>query len=121
METIVVGVDGSAGGTQALKWAAREAQVRGWRLTAVMAWGLLDQHQATPAATFDPEYGAAEAQAALDALIVQAVGEGASSQVERRAVCDLASRALIEAAMGASLLVVGARGLGGFRGLLLGR
>ena len=36
------------------------------------------------------------------------------------AVCDLPARALLEAAAGADLLVMGARGVGGFRGLLVG-
>jgi nucleotide-binding universal stress UspA family protein len=40
--------------------------------------------------------------------------------VERRTVSDVPARALVEAANGAALLVVGARGRGGFRGLLLG-
>jgi len=85
-----------------------------------MAWGLLDQHQANPGMAFDPKYGAVEARAALDALVAQAIGEEAAADVEPRPVCDLPARALLEAAAGASLLVVGARGLGGFHGLLIG-
>src|SRR5690606_7278539 len=41
-------------------------------------------------------------------------------QVEQVAVCDLAPSALASTATPEDLLVVGARGLGGFKGLLLG-
>lgn len=44
---IVVGVDGSPGSAEALRWAAEEAELHGATLTAVMAWGLLDQHPST--------------------------------------------------------------------------
>ena len=35
---IVAGYDGSPGGAQALRWAAREASSRGTTLTACLAW-----------------------------------------------------------------------------------
>lgn len=120
MGTIVVGVDGSEGGARALAWASRESQVRRWRLTALMAWTLFEQHRPDDGQSFDPHYGDVDAMAALDTFVVRAVGADAAAGVERRVVCSLAAPALIEAATGASLLVVGARGLGGFRGLLLG-
>jgi nucleotide-binding universal stress UspA family protein len=84
-----------------------------------MAWGYLDQHPIPGAEAFDPSYGADKARDALDAFVERAAGEPGASVV-RRAVCDLPARALLEAAQEADLLVVGARGLGGFRGLLLG-
>jgi nucleotide-binding universal stress UspA family protein len=120
MGRIVVGVDESAGAAAALHWAVREAEVRGWSLTAVLAWGFLDQHHAVVGEPFDPSYGEADARAALDSIISAVVGTARAATVEQKVVNDLAARALIEASDGADLLVVGARGLGRLRGLLLG-
>jgi nucleotide-binding universal stress UspA family protein len=119
MESIVVGVDESAGAAEALRWAARESQLRSWPLTAVMCWGYLAQHGATPDRPFDPSYTPADAQAALDAIVDRVLGDGAAT-VKRHTVNDLPARGLLESSSGADLLVVGARGLGAFRRLLLG-
>lgn len=120
MTGIVVGVDGSESAAQALAWAAEEAELHDWPLTALMAWGLLDQHHADVGERFDPHYGKDAALAALDVYIEQALGSSQAAKVERRVVCDLPAPGLLGSATDASLLVVGARGLGGFRGLLLG-
>ena len=39
-ERIVVGVDGSEGAASAVRWAAREARLRGAKLELVTAWQL---------------------------------------------------------------------------------
>lgn len=116
---VVVGIDGSEHSATAARWAAEEARVRSVPLTAVMAWGLLDQHHAGDETTFDPTYSAADATAALDLYLASALGD-ASKNVIRRVVNDLPAPALLENAARAEMLVVGARGLGGFAGLLLG-
>lgn len=116
---IVVGVDGSPGADHALRWALSEGRIRDAEVVALLAWGYLDQHPAPGVEGFDPEYGAETARAALDAFLDRAVGENAAS-ITRSVVNDLPARALLDAAQNSDLLVVGARGLGGFRGLLLG-
>jgi nucleotide-binding universal stress UspA family protein len=116
---VIVGVDGSDPGAQALRWALALADASGWEVEAVLTWGFLDQHHADREDRFDDEYDEAHARAALDAYVVEAVGD-AADRVGRRTMCDLPARGLLEAAAGAELLVVGARGLGGFKGLLLG-
>jgi nucleotide-binding universal stress UspA family protein len=119
MQGIVIGVDGSERAAHALRWATREAELHGWPLTAVLAWTFLDQHHADPDTTFHPDYAEAEAKGALDAYIEQAL-DGGGASVQRSVVCGLPAPALLDASADATLLVVGARGLGGFQGLLLG-
>jgi nucleotide-binding universal stress UspA family protein len=120
MGRVVVGVDESSGAAAALSWAVREAEMRNWSLTALLAWGFLDQHHAVSGQPFNPSYSESDAVAALDAIVAAAIGAAAAATVERRVVNDLAARALLAASVEADLLVVGARGLGGFSGLLLG-
>ncbi len=120
MTEIVVGVDGSEHSAAALRWAAREAELHGGKLTAVLVWDLFNQRHPDGSKRFDPAYDEAHADAALLAAVEAALGPDAAASVGRRPVCDVPAQGLIEAAKGADLLVVGARGLGGFRGLLLG-
>jgi nucleotide-binding universal stress UspA family protein len=120
MTNIIVGVDGSEHSARALSWAQRESDLRGGTLTAVLAWDLFNQLHPGGEKPFDPNYDDTKADAALLAAIESALGPDAAPTVERRAVCDLPARALLDASEGADLLVIGARGHGGFRGLLLG-
>ena len=119
MTGIVVGVDGSEGGTTALHWAIEEGGRRGWPVTALLAWDYLGQPQLDPSAPFDPAYDRGKAAEYLDVLLEKVLGD-ASAAVGRVVVNDRAAPALLDVAAGADLLVVGARGLGGFKGLLLG-
>lgn len=120
MERIVVGVDGSESAREALRWAIAEARVRNATVEAVYAW---HQPFATGYAEMGELYGLEhfekEAQEALDSA-VDAVDASGIPPVERRLVTGGAASALVEEAKGASLLVVGSRGRGGFSGLLLG-
>jgi nucleotide-binding universal stress UspA family protein len=119
MTEIVIGIDGSPGSAVALRWAVREAEFRQAKVTALLAWGLLDQHHAT-GEEFDPAYDSRDAAEALAAVVTAAVGPDVAGTITERVVCDLPARALIDASETADLVVVGARGLGGFRRLLLG-
>jgi nucleotide-binding universal stress UspA family protein len=117
MKGIIVGMDGSAGAQDALRWAAREGRIRGLPVAAVLAWGMLDQHHPDHGTRFDPAYDAEHARVALQTWVGETLGE---EEVALHVVCDLPARALVAVSDGADLLVVGGRGLGGFRGLLLG-
>lgn len=120
MGQVIVGVDGSECGAAALRWALREAEMREWQITAALAWSYLDQRPAEPGKQFDPHYSEEDADKALDAAVEAAVGSEASGRVDRKAICDLPAQALLRASQDADLLVLGSRGRGGFKGLLLG-
>jgi nucleotide-binding universal stress UspA family protein len=120
MTDIVVGVDGSPNSTAALRWAEAEARRRGDHLVALFAWGFVQPGHAGDNHTFAPSYDARNAADMLTAAVDDALGPVAARTVECRVRYDLAARALLEAAAGADLLVVGARGAGGLHGLLLG-
>jgi nucleotide-binding universal stress UspA family protein len=120
MGDIVVGVDGSANGAAALRWAVAEAALRKDRVVALFAWGYIPPGHAGDGRTFDPEYGRADADAALVAAIEAAVGPERARSIERRVVGEVPTKALLAASAGAELLVVGARGAGGFQRLRLG-
>jgi nucleotide-binding universal stress UspA family protein len=116
---IVIGLDGSESSAVALRWATEEAEVHGASLEAVLVWSYLDQHHADPKAPFDPRYDDDQALAVLAGWVDDAVGADAAG-IELRTVCDLPATGLVEAGDAADLIVVGARGRGGFEGLLLG-
>ena len=86
----------------------------------MLVWDLFNQHHADGEWRFDPHYDDIHADRALQAAVEGALGTGAAAQVARRTPCDLPVPGLLAAAKDADLLVVGARGAGGFPGLQLG-
>ncbi|HEX8803923.1 MAG TPA: universal stress protein [Acidimicrobiales bacterium] len=120
MGEIVIGVDESAGAATALRWGVAEADRHGWAVRALSAWGVVDHQHDLPDEWFDENDVEADARAALDAVVDRVLGPDAAARVSRGLVRDRPARALVEASEGAELLVVGARGGGGFRHLLLG-
>jgi nucleotide-binding universal stress UspA family protein len=125
---IVVGVDGSAGSRAALAWALGEAELRGATVRAVHAWTVPTVPVATagftPAAvrsTGDATEYERMSREVLDATVDAVVSASdADAAVHRVLVQAPPAQALISAAVDAELLVVGSRGLGGFKELLLG-
>lgn len=120
MGHVVVGVEESEGAAHALRWAARQGELRGSAVTAILAWGFLDQHHTITGERFDPGYGEKDAAEALAAIASRALGDDVAAKIEHRVVCELPAHALLDASADADLLVVGARGTGGFRGRMLG-
>lgn len=122
METIVVGVDGSEGSIDALRWASGEAALRKAKLRAVIVWEYAYAYGAMePAFVIPSETLEKEARTTLEKTIAAAFADPAvAASVERVVTSGSASKAMIDASENADLLVVGARGHGGFLGLLLG-
>jgi nucleotide-binding universal stress UspA family protein len=120
MTVLTVGVDGSECAAAALHWAAAEARLRGARLRAVHAWNIPTMaYGYVPPVSLDDDLGRAAADG-LDRWLEAAASDLEGIEVERLTVEGSASTVLTEAAGDAELLVVGSRGLGGFRELLLG-
>jgi nucleotide-binding universal stress UspA family protein len=120
--TIVVGVDGSEGANAALRFAIEEAALRGARLRVVCAWEL-------SALAYSGDYPPADeildrprrrAEETAGEAVAVALREAPSVECEGTALEGQPASVLLEQARGASLLVVGNRGRGGFASLLLG-
>jgi nucleotide-binding universal stress UspA family protein len=123
-DTIVVGVDGSQGSQQALRWAAEEARYRHARLHVVLAWEPPTQIVGgmgwiVPNAEMLAKYDE-RARERLDQALAPLGDELEGIEIERSTVHGAPAAVLLEVAKGANELVVGTRGRGGFVGLLLG-
>ena len=99
---VIVGVDGSPTSLAALGFALQAAALRSTSLTAVHAWSDLPVTTAWELTT-----------------PWQSVQQHESEKLSQW-LADSQAHVLLEHAVGAQLLVVGSRGRGGFRGLLLG-
>lgn len=118
MKKIVVGVDGSPTSEEALQWAFDEARLAGAELVVLHGWSY-------PYAGWRSE---PRDEMKLDALrqleaSVETLGpdrDASGVKVHAKLVEDHPAAAIIEEAGDADLVVVGSRGRGGFRSLLLG-
>jgi nucleotide-binding universal stress UspA family protein len=117
---IVVGVDGSVGAQRALRWAAAEAVAWGVGLDVMHAWET--PYPLYPQEIFaDPAPFEEAAHALLDDAVESLVPPVlVPAHVRAVLVEDAPATALIRAGTSADLIVVGARGHGGFAALRLG-
>jgi nucleotide-binding universal stress UspA family protein len=119
---VVVGVDGSAESTQAVAFAAAEADRNGDELTVVYAVNVPNpviDAGLTPAALADLIVD--EERIVLSETVAGLKEDYPDLTVHQRLVSDRGPvDALVDAAAGARLLVVGSRGRGAFKRLLLG-
>ncbi len=117
---VVVGVDGSPAARDAVRFAVREAALRQATLVAVMAVELPDYAWIDPYAVREhPEEGFVDqAKDRLGLLLAEVGTDGVP--VRKVLSTESAPAALVAQSTGAELLVVGSRGRGGFRGMVLG-
>jgi nucleotide-binding universal stress UspA family protein len=123
---ILVGVDGSPSSLEALRWAVRQAGLTGGSVEAITAW------QTPTLVGIGISFTEAEANSGDDSRI-----RDAAESLLRTAIADAAAghpgvhvkaeigegspaQLLLDAAHGATMIVVGSRGHGGFAGTLLG-
>ncbi len=117
-QRIVVGIDGSDGSYQALEWAATYAAETGRSILAICAW------------EYPASYGfyvgegvwdlGATSRVMAEEQVAKAQEQHPAARSDRKVVEGHPGQALVEASEGASLLVVGCRGRGGFIGMLVG-
>jgi nucleotide-binding universal stress UspA family protein len=124
---VVVGIDGSQGSRAALAYALRDAARRGAAVEAVAAFAPPDYPGIDH---WTPLYGPipvpvdqvrGDVRRDAERTVQEVSGElPAETPVTVRVVAGGAADALLDAAEGANLLVVGSRGRGGFRSMVLG-
>ena len=121
-KTVVVGVDGSPSSRKALTWAAAEAAEHGASLVVVNVW----EHTLVPPAgsvSVSEKYVPDSSQRTAEELLTEikeVLGEDPPVVVQPTVKQGNPAKVLIEQSTDADLLVVGTRGHGGFRGLVLG-
>jgi nucleotide-binding universal stress UspA family protein len=124
MPGIIVGIDGSDHSRRALRWAVGEAAARHAPLTVLTVrqavagyWGGPVPYPEDPELT---EQALKEVQKETDDVLEEFDAGSRPPSVTVRAVTGLPAEELLAATEHADLLVVGARGAGGFKRLLLG-
>ncbi len=119
---VVVGVDGSAISHEALGYAFEQASLRGVPLRVVYAWWIEFVDGVVVTTPGSPQWTAVEERQRV--LLAETMAGWAETYpdvaAEVHVVHDRPIDAITAASEGACLAVVGARGRGGFRGLMLG-
>jgi nucleotide-binding universal stress UspA family protein len=118
---VVVGIDSSPESAKALELGLAEARRTSGTLIALHAY----RYPPVAAAYApNPGYGDNSLRELAEQTLGEALGDvearNPDVKIERRIEHGPAARVLLEAADGAAALVVGARGLGGFTGLIVG-
>jgi nucleotide-binding universal stress UspA family protein len=118
---ITVGVDGSEESLRAVEWAALEARRHGTSLRIVSAPAELPRlraYQASPGEIAAALRGIAARS--LDAAITRSEEVAPGLHIETGLLSGPSAAAVADSGAGASMLVVGARGAGGFAAMMLG-
>lgn len=121
---IVVGVDGSAHSLKALAWAFEQASFARCSLHVLHSWEIPPTWTMVELPSYEPEmlirdFGNAEMRQTSEA-IAGFRDKYPDVPVRQEVVKGAPVKSLLAAGEKAELTVVGSRGLGGFRGLLLG-
>lgn len=123
MTTIVVGIDGSEGARAALRWACEiAAKMNDAKVVAVGAWQVPFTAASPWATAYEMPIDLTEPTEHMVHDVVSAVvgDRYPTVAVTERVQSGAPATVLLDQARDADMLVVGTRGLGGFKGLLLG-
>lgn len=117
---IVVGIDGSECAADALRWAIEQAKLTGATVEAVYAWdpGTLTSLGIPPMIDWEPLREAAQARPAE--IVRETVGSEPGVRIVPKTVTGTPAQVLVDRSAHADLLVIGSRGHGGLKGMLLG-
>jgi nucleotide-binding universal stress UspA family protein len=123
-DRIVVGIDGSQPSKDALRWALEEARLRNAEVEVVHAWEFpavaLADYGGVALPVLTPEDLEKQAEIVVRDTIAEVIGTDAPVPFSTLVRMGHAAEVLVAASKGAAMLVVGARGRGGFATLLLG-
>src|ERR1700735_5465864 len=112
------GGGGAAASRHALQWARFMARALDARIDAVTVWEI---SAVVASAAWDDDWAPEkEAAANLQATVAEVLGSGTTTPIREIVRHGSAAAELVQASEGAQLLILGRRGHGGFRGLLLG-
>jgi len=123
MNTIVIGIDGSETAKEALTLAAHEARLHHARLRIVVVWQLSSLMYGSGYTAFDEGMLDAvrdRAQSIADEAVATVAELVPAVECEAVVLEGQPADALLGASVDADLIVVGSRGLGGFKRLMLG-
>ena len=124
MPGIIVGIDGSAHSRRALDWAISEAAIRHTPLTVLTVQQVMTSFWAGPAVypedTELAEHARKIVQDETDEALGKLADDARPPEVTVLAVPGLAAEAILGIAKDADMIVLGSRGAGGFKKLLLG-
>ncbi len=117
---IVVGVDGSRESAQALVWAAEHAEPFGAVVRVVYAWEAPAVAGLHVPPMLDWEPMEQQARAFPAQFVRETLGAHPGVEVVTKTVRGRPAQVLVDESEHADLLVIGPRGLGGLKGMVLG-
>jgi len=124
MPGIIVGVDGSGHSRRALDWAIREAAIRHAPLTVLTVQQTMTSFWAGPMILPEDvelaEHARKVTQDETDDALRRLGEDARPPEVTVLAVPGIPAEEILREAQDADLIVVGSRGLGGFKKLLMG-
>jgi nucleotide-binding universal stress UspA family protein len=124
MSGILVGIDGSSHSRRALEWAVNEAAIRHTALTVLTVeqaitgfWGAPVVYPGDADLT---EHARKVAQEETDVALGKLATEARPPEVTVLAIAGIPAEEILGVASDADMIVVGSRGAGGFKKLLMG-